>query len=1137
MSLRFIYGRAGSGKSRFCLDEIKQRLTEQREFLGNKQLILIVPEQFSLQAEKELIHSIEATGVTGAEVLSFRRMAYRVFNEVGGVTKPHIHPAGKCMLICRIMDRLADELRVFSKSAKQPGFVKTICNTISELKRYNITPDVLNQIADTDMGEEPSLFQSKLHDVAAIFSEFEKTLHEKYMDLDDDLILLAEKLEQSQQFSGAEIWIDEFSGFTPQEYYIIEKLLKKAERISVTLCTDCLVDESDVDGTGVFAPVRKAVAKLLDIAKRNHIPVEQPVILNKMPFYRFCNSDEMQHLEGQYFSFPYAVYKKETEDVSIFSASNMYTEVEETAREIIALCREKGLRFRDITVVTRNLPAYDKLIQVIFTQYGIPYFIDSKKSVSNHPLVLLILSMLDIFIKNWSYESVFRYLKTGLTNIDVEEIDVIENYVLATGIKGKAWAEPFPQEGLTLYEESMLDQINGTRAKIVEPLLKFRSLTKGRKKIIELCTAVYEFLQEIGVQEKIEQLEEQFRKEGYLNIANQYRQIWNIAMAVLDQLVEVMGDEYCNIERFRNLLETGFGEYEIGLIPPALDQVLVGSVERSKSHEVEALFILGVNDGIFPAVPVDEGILSDLDREVLRSKGVEIAPDTKSKAFEEQYLVYTALTTPRKYLRLSYPIADHEGRTLRPSIIISRVKKIFPNIKELSNVVPKDTIEEELNKIVCPVPTFNELVHSIRKCSDGSGIQPLWKDVYRWYVQHEDWQRHCKTILSGLDYTNRVNYVSPEKIKKLYGNPMYSTVSRLERYASCPFAYYIQYGLKAQERKIFQFSAPDVGSFIHRILECFSQTLEEKNMRWRDLDKEWIRTEVSRIVDEEMKKMPGTVFKGSRRYEYIGNRLKRIVARTVCIIAEQFKRSEFEPLGYELDFGEGGDFPPIVLELPDGNVVKLTGRIDRVDKMTDEEGTYIRVIDYKSGEKAFKLSDVYYGLQIQLMVYLDALFENNKVSDTLLPGGILYFKVDDPIVKGRSDASEEEIERQIMKELRMKGLILADVKLVKAMDKAIDGDSLIIPARINKGDTLGRSSAATKEQFEKIRQHIKNLLLQLCAEILKGNVSISPYKKKKITSCAYCNYSSICQFDPMLPDNKYRILRDMDDDEIWKQLM
>lgn len=1142
MSLRFIYGRAGSGKTRYCLKEIKGRIKSGVTY----PLALLVPEQYTLQAEKDLLKVLETGGILKTEVLSFRRLAFRIFNEAGGITYPHIHSAGKCMIIYRIMSEVKKDLKVFAKSAERQGFVNTISTLITEFKRYNLTPDDLQ--AASDKLEPDNLLKEKLKELSIIFAQFEMSIAQKYRDSDDDLTLAAEKIKDTDLYDGAEIWIDGFAGFTPQEYKMIAKLLLKAQRINISLGIDSLVSKGSSERTDVdvFSAVKAAYRRLVRISEELGIEIESPVHLNGQPLPRFKNSRELAHLEHNLYAYPYQSWREKTEDISIFSSLNIFTEIEAAARDIVTLCRDKGLRFRDIAVVTRDLKSYERLIEVIFAEYEIPYFVDKKVEIINHPLVRMILAMLSIFKDNWSYEAVFRYLKTGLTGIERERIDRIENYVLACGIRGNRWTKNeewnmspdlIPKEKELEKNHEALEEINSIRHEIIGPLLEFRKNTR-RKKTAEICAALFDFLNTMGVPARIEEYITAFQQNGQLNLANEYVQVWNIVMDVFDQLVEMMGEEILGLEKFTETLQIGFGEYQVGLIPASLDQVLVGSVERSKSHEIKALYILGVNDGVFPSSQLEEGLLSDNDRQALQGLGLELASDNRTKAFEEQYLVYRTLTTPVNYLRLSWPIADQEGRSMRPSIIISRLRKLFPNITESSNVLKPTSIREEVGLIVGRSSSFKQMVAALRQKADGKEISSFWQEVYCWYANQEDWRPKVEAMRTTFLAKNIAETVSRDKILALYGSPAYTSVSRLEKYTSCPFSFYLQYGLGVKERKIYRLSPPDMGTFMHAVIEKFSQDVAEQNISWREFDRKWCKEKVSLIVDEMLAKMQGSGLSASERYTALTLRLKRVISRAVWLIAEHIRRSSFEPLGYELAFGEGEDFPPIVIELESGDKINLVGRIDRVDALKTEEGTYLRIIDYKSGSKDFKLADVYYGLQVQLLTYLNALQENSDlgIEAPVLPGGILYFRIDDPLIRSKGKVTEEEIEQAIMKELRMKGLLLADVKLIKEMDQKIDGSSLIIPARINKGDVLGKSSAASLEQFQILGKYVNKLLKSLCEEIYKGNVAIQPYKKKQLTPCKYCNYLAVCQFDATRKENSYRLLADQKDETVWNLL-
>ena len=570
MSLRIVYGRAGSGKTHFILNEVKSRIEEN----SGKTLVFLVPEQFSFQAEKNLISATKAGGILKTEVLSFQRMAYRVFNETGGITYPHIHPAGKSMIIYQILNKMSDKFKVFSGTCEREGFVNTISTLITELKRYNVTPQQLKDAIDA-LPEDNSL-REKLTEINLVYSEFGEIISQTYRDSDDDLTLAAKKIAASSLYNGAEIWIDGFISFTPQEYKMIVELLKKAERVTITLCTDTLEDNT-ASGTDVFAPVRNVYRKLARSAKENSIIIEKPISFGES--VRFKKSEELTHLEKYFYTYPYKTYKSKTQDISLFAAMNIFSEIEAAATEIIRLCRDHNMRFREIAVVTRNLPAYEKLVEIIFSDYEIPYFIDRKVDINNHPLVRLLLSMMDIFIDNWSYEAVFRYLKTGLTGIDQSSIDRLENYVLACGIRGNYWTrekpwdmspELIPKDKLPDENQKELEQINEIRSRIVKPLLGFRNKTKGRRTAVDLCTGIYDFLCDLGIPETIEKSIENFRESGELNLANEYSQVWNTVMDILDQTVEVMGDETFGLERFSKILKIGLAEYKIGTIPASM---------------------------------------------------------------------------------------------------------------------------------------------------------------------------------------------------------------------------------------------------------------------------------------------------------------------------------------------------------------------------------------------------------------------------------------------------------------------------------------------------------------------------------------------------------------------------------------
>lgn len=1139
MSLRFIYGRSGSGKSYYCFQDIKRKIEEDND----KKLILVVPEQFSFQSEKNLINYIGEKAVSKAEVLSFKRMAYRVFNEVGGITHRYMNEAGKNMLLYGILNELKGELKIFNNAADKNGFVSTLSDIITEFKRYNLHPEMIKEYLEAAENREDNILKGKLQDMYLIYSKFQDSIKEKFIDEEEDLTILADKLKESKYFDGSYIWVDEFFDFTPQEYLVLEQLLLKSEKVNITLCTEGLNGGEDVDNLDLFLPVKTTEEKILEIVERNNIKYEKPVKLNCSPCYRFKNSKELSHMEKNLFSFPYEVYEKYTEDICVFQALNEYSEIEYTARDIIKLVRDKNFRYKDIAVITGDLEGYESLIQAVFTEYGIPYFIDKKVQVDDNPLVIFILSSLEILNKNWNYESVFRYLKTGLAGVERDEIDIIENYVLANGIRGKRWIEEKDWDYKILYgfdlseekeaeQEEKLNKINEIRRKITEPLIEFHKNIKGELTPKNLCLELYNFLEKMNIASKIENWIKYFNKVNRLDKINEYKQIWDVAIGLMEQLVEVMEDEKLNSKTLENIFKSGFEQYELGIIPPSLDQVLVSSTTRLRSHEIKALYIVGTNDGIFPSVLDEDGILSDLERESLRENGLEVAKDSKSRAFEEQFLMYVTLTTMSEYLRISYPISNEEGKTLRPSIVISRLRKIFSNLCEKSNIIKE---EEDIEKVSSPKPTFNEFITQLQVGEEEIDLSNLWLSVYNWFMNNKEWKEKFINISQGFNHTNYVEIVDTRRVRKLYGSKLNMSVSRLEKFSQCPFAYFIRYGINAKDRKIYKVSTPDIGTLMHDVIENFSRYIEGENISWEQIDENLCRSLVSTMIDEKIKDMRGSILNSSPRYKYMTNRIKDILSKSMEVISKQISRGDFEPSAYELDFGFNGDFPPISIELSSGERVNLIGRVDRVDKLENEDGTFIRIIDYKSGKQDFSLSDIYYGLQIQLLVYLDALLQEieNTMKKQVNPAAMLYFNMDDPLISTKKEMTKEEAEKEVLKKLKLKGLVLKDADIIKAMDNLISGYSDIISVRVNKdGSPSKNSSVADLEDFQLLRKYVRKLIVELCEEMLEGNISIKPYKKSNYTPCGFCDYSPICQFDTSIKGNQYRFINDKKDDEV-----
>ena len=1130
MSIRFIFGRAGTGKSQFCLKQIDKKINSE----GNNKLILLVPDQYTFQSEKKLLEFSGEKSLLRTEVLSFKRMALRVFDKAGGRTENVIEDSGKSMLIYKLLKENIDDLNYFKKISKQQGFVGIISKTITEFKKYNISQENLeNKKEEIEDGE----LKNKVNDLAYIFEKFNNSLHENYIDSDDVLSLLAEKLENSDLYRDAEVWIDEFTTFTPQQLEIIKILGKRCRRVNITLCNNA-ADEADTD---IFDSIRNTENKILKMMQDNNIAYENPIDLNKGIPYRFSRSDELAHMEQNFYSYPYKIYHGSVNDIRLYKANNSYSEIEWIANDILKLVRDKGYRYNDIAVVCRDIDNYDKITSVIFNEYNIPYFLDKKREILSNPLVVLILSSLEIITSNWSYESVFKYIKSGLIKLDREYIDKLENYILANGIKGYKWSIDILEgkEEPTKEEIEIAEIMQEVRTPIVNLHQKICKETTIRK----YCIAIYELLVEIQALETVNEWIKEFEELGLQDKVKEYSQVSKIVMGILDQAVEVLDGQRVDVKTFTKILTSGFEEHEVGVIPMALDQVNIGDIARIKGRDVKALYIVGANDGVLPSASKEEGILSDLDRTKLKEMGLELASDTRSRIFEEQFMVYTALTIPSEYLMITYPMADFEGKSLRPSIIIPKIKKIFKGLKEESEIYNFLVQDDKYSKITAPTPTFNEMVVAIRRDFEKEEIEEYWAEAYKWFEESEQFKQKTKTIFKGLTYSNLVENIPREKIKELYindnGKLMFS-VSRLEKYAQCPFGYYVQYGLKAKDRKIYEFSAPDLGSFMHDILDKFTDKIRREKILWSDLSKEKCSEIINELVDTKLKNEENSILNSSKKYQYFSNRFKRIITKSVTVISEQMRRGEFDIYKNEFDFGDFKDAEPITLTLPSKEEVYLQGRVDRIDKAVIDGETYIRIVDYKSGSKSFDLNELYYGLQIQLLVYLDAILKNSQhiLKTQCMPGAILYFKIDDPIIKSKKALEDDEIKEEVLKKLKMNGLLLKDAKLVKAMDNSMETYSLIIPAAFKKdGDFSSTSSVVTEEQFDILRKYVNEKMIQLCDEMLSGNIKIEPCKSQSVTYCDYCDYSSVCQFDTSIKDNNYKVILKKKKEDIWKSMI
>ncbi|MGJ7910289.1 helicase-exonuclease AddAB subunit AddB [Neobacillus sp. LXY-1] len=1145
MSLRMVIGRTGSGKTSGFLREIEQRLVEKP---NGAPIIYIVPEQMTFMSEYRLVTDPAIGGMIRAQVYSFSRLAWRILQETGGISRMHLSSVGMSMLIRKIIDEKKEQLTLFQRAADKNGFVQQLEQMIIEFKRYCIVPEELvtraRQSCETGDSSTQVLLD-KLKDLEVIYQRFEEEIFGKYIDSEDYFRLLSEKISSSSYLRDAEIYIDGFYSFSPQEYQIILELMKRCKRVSIAMTTDTLSINTVPDELDLFRSAKEVTYSIFELADAEGIYIEEPVMLNEQKKW---NHSSLAHLEKFFDSRPAVPYPGETR-IQLNQAANRRAEIEGIAREIRKLVSKHGYRYRDIALLIRNGGDYHEIVEPVFYDYQIPYFIDQKRTMLNHPLIELIRSSLEVLNSYWRYEPVFRMIKTELmyplqATADKmrEKMDKLENYCLAYGIKGNRWTSKERWSyrrirGLELdsgiqtdVEKAFEQELNELKLMITAPILRLSRRMKKADTGRKLCEAVYLFLEELDVPVKLEAWKTAAEEVGNLIRAREHEQVWNAVVDLLDQYVEILGDEQVNLKTFAAILEAGFESLNFSLIPPALDQVLVGDLEKSRLNEMKVVFVVGVNEGVLPAKFSDEGILADDDREWLITAGIHVAPGSKTRLLDEHFLAYKAFTAASEWMYISYPLANEEGKALIPSSYIKRIKDMYPNVNEQYYVTDPAELpaEQQLDFISNFTTTISYLNAQLQLKKRNYPVFDFWWDVYNFYLKSNR-KEMAQKVFSSLYYTNQAVQLSEESADKLYGDVIQASVSRMELFNGCAFSHFAQHGLKLYERQIFRLEAPDIGELFHAALKQISDIINEQKLSWANLSKQQCEVLSKEAVKTIAPKLQNEILLSSERHHYIKRKLEQIITRASLVLSEHAKVSGFSPIGLELSFGSKGQLPPLTFSLRNGKRMELAGRIDRVDQAkAEDQSTFLRVIDYKSSEKDVNLTEVYYGLALQMLTYLDIVVthSNELVEMKASPAGVLYFHVHNPFIQSTKLLSLDEIEKEIMKKFKMNGLMLSDPEVIRLMDQSLDsGDSHIIAAGIKKDGQLSKKSkVANLQEFESLKQYVRSIYHKTGDAITEGKIDIAPYKLKDKTPCTFCSYKSVCQFDESIEQNRFRVL-------------
>lgn len=1131
MPFQLILGSSGSGKSYTLYKKIIQESIENPE----ENYIAIVPEQFSMETQKDIVSLHPQNGVMNIDIVSFGRLAYRVFEEVGASQLPILDDTGKNLILRKVMENQKRGLKLYASKMNTPGFVSEIKSVISEFYQYGIQEKQMEVMLQA--AQNRPMLLAKLRDIDTIRRGFQKYIEEKYITKEEILDVLCDVLPKSEVIPKSVICLDGFTGFTPIQYKLIGLLMKLAKKVIITVTIDPREKTNVILGEQeLFYTSKNMISHLLHIGEEIGAEQEESLVLKEGLPYRFRECVPLAMLETNLFRYPNQSYYKEQEAISIHAARNPRKEAEFIAREIWKLIREKKYRYRDIAVITGDMTKYADIVRDVFVEHSLPCFIDHKTSIMGNPFVEFLRSALEIIRDDFSYESVFRFLRSGMAGIERIDIDNLETYCIALGIRGnkkwqKQWVRSYKKG-----EALDLEYTNQLREKVLKSILPLWDVWKRKESTVrEKMTALYQFVSEHQIQEKLFIYEEEFQNQKKLALAKEYKQTFRLVIELFDKVVELLGDEIISIKELTAILDSGFEEIKVGLIPPAIDQIVVGDMERTRLKNVKALFFMGVNDGIIPQNTSKGGILSQQERQALKESQVELSPTGKENAYTQRFYLYLNLTKPSEVLYLSYSRTSSEGNAIRPSYFIGTIKKIFPKIQEIDeeiNCVP-------MNYITTPEGALSYWLEGLEGFGQNRKKEMReWEELYSWYLKSSDWKERIKLLVNAAFYENKESGIGKLAASSLYGPQAFNSVTRLEKYAACAFAHFLIYGLKLEKRKEYELLSIDLGNMFHNTIERYSKKLKEQHLSFAEIKEEERKKLVKESLEEAATDYGNNILQSNARNSYLLERLERISDRTAWALGEQLKRGDFTPVDYEVSFTEADELEALTFPLEDGNDMKLKGRIDRMDLYEDEENIYVKIIDYKSGNTTFDLSSVYYGLQMQLVVYLDAAVEAEKKKHPdkmVIPAGIFYYNIKDPIIEIEApDTTEKEIGDLILKELRMNGLVNEKEEIISLMDKTMEKKSDVIPVAYNNDGSVAKtSSAVTEEQFQSLSSYVRKKIKNMGDEIFSGSTQINPYEKGQRRACDFCEYRFVCGFDERLSGYQYHRLRELKPEEVW----
>lgn len=1137
MSLRFCFGPSGAGKSHRIYEEIMQRAAEE----PGRNFLIIVPDQFTMQTQKDLVMRSDRDGILNIDVLSFGRLSHRILEEVGTKEMPVLDDTGKSLVLQKVAADLKEQLPAMGSLLHKQGYIHEVKSAISEFMQYGISTQDMDKLITS--AQKRGALAMKLKDLKTLYRGFQDYIRDHFITTEETLDVLRRFLSKSKILKGSVVVFDGFTGFTPIQNRLIQELMRVCAETIVTVTIGVGEDPYKMDGEQkLFHLSKKTVADLEKLAAEAEVERGEDLFVKGGP-NRFAKAPALHYLEQNLFRYQYEPYAGEQQEIHMFEALSPREEVHQTALYIRHLIREQGMTYRDIAVVIGDLEGYASYVETEFGQLEIPCFLDRTRGIVLNPMIEYIKSALQLYIKDFSYDTVFHFLRSGMADISREEIDELENYVIRTGARGyRTYSRLFTRrteelqenaEGSEQAEEKTMERLNRIRQQFMDAV---EILHMGsQEKAGDYVSHLYDFLEQNQVQQKLLNYQQQFEKEGDLSRAREYAQIYRLVMDLLDQVYELLGEEEISRQEFADILEAGFGEITVGTIPQNVDRIVVGDMERTRLKQVKVLFFLGVNDGNIPKNASKGGIISDMDREFLIESGTEMAPSPRQQMYIQRLYLYLNMTKPSEQLYLSYAKVNSEGKGIRPSYLIDTVRKLFP---AMSVEYPQN--RSRLEQIEGKQEGARYLAEELREYVEGTLPEEERQDFYLMYRAYEADAAGRDLLTRAAFRRYRESGLSRIVARALYGQQLENSVSRLETYAACACRHFLQYGLSLQEREEFGFEASDMGTVYHAVLENFAGKLAESNLTWWDFTEDFAAKAVKESVEAYAATYGETVLYSSARNEYAITRMSRILTRTVLTLQKHLKQGSFQPDDYELSFRFAEDLDSIHVDLSEDEKMHLQGRIDRIDVSEDAEHVYVKVIDYKSGNRKFDLAALYYGLQLQLVVYMNAAMEmeSRKHPDKeIVPAALLYYHIDDPTIETPVELTDEQINEQILAKLRMNGVVNSDPEVVERLDRYMQDKSVVIPVEKKKdGSFSARSGVLSREEMQLISSYVDAKIRSIGREILDGKIAANPYEKGNEEACTYCAYKKVCGFDGSIPGYEKRQLEDLDKQALMQRM-